>query len=102
MRLIKLSILHLFGKESRQNKLTILSVSDLISHARSFSDRVDRSEVPFPVPVVGGGGGGGWVGRRVRARGGGGGGFKFVGGAFHMSPTTIRKGLAELTAQDSN
>src|ERR1039457_915533 len=53
MRLIKLSILHLFGKKSRQNKLTILSVSDLISHARSFSDRVDRSEVPFPVPVDG-------------------------------------------------
>jgi hypothetical protein len=40
-------------KASRQNKLTILSVSDLISHARSSSSRAGRSEVSFTVAVNG-------------------------------------------------
>jgi predicted permease len=41
------------SKASRQNKLTILSVSDLISHARSSSSRAGRSEVSFTVAVNG-------------------------------------------------
>jgi hypothetical protein len=41
------------AKASRQNKLTILSVSDLISHARSSSSRAGRSEVSFTVAVNG-------------------------------------------------
>jgi GH24 family phage-related lysozyme (muramidase) len=40
-------------KALRQNKLTILSTTDLISHARSSIGRAGRSEVPFTVPVNG-------------------------------------------------
>ena len=41
------------AKASRQNKLTILSTTDLISHARSSIGRAGRSEVPFTFPVNG-------------------------------------------------
>ena len=41
-----------------------------------------------------------WAAAESRAYGWG--GVQAVSGAIHMSPNTIRKGLAELTAQDSN